>query len=177
MSYAPTVNASQRPIPGYPGYQVTNDGRVVGMKGGWLNQRPNHDGYMTVIIRHGGQSRPMLVHRLVALAWLPSQPSPEHEQVAHWDGNPTNNHASNLRWATRVQNEADKLRHGRDNRGERHGHAKLTVQQVREIRKAAAGRVSQSALALQYGVSRSAVSLVVSRRTWSHVPVESEEVA
>jgi hypothetical protein len=55
-------------------------------------------------------------------------------------------------------------------RGEQRGKvAKLMEQQVREIRAAAAEGVLHKDLAAQYGVSRSAVGLLVKRKTWSHV--------
>lgn len=61
-------------------------------------------------------------------------------------------------------------------RGTRNGLAKLTEDAVREIRRRyAAGRagtgprVSQQALADEYGVNQSKISLVVRRRTWAHV--------
>lgn len=55
-------------------------------------------------------------------------------------------------------------------RGERHGIAKLTEQHVREIRRRyAIGNVSQRQLALEYGVSKSAIRAVLRGETWGHV--------
>lgn len=53
----------------------------------------------------------------------------------------------------------------------RPGTTKLSVQQVRAIRKAWAqpGRPTQAELAAKYGVSRSCISLVVRGMTWPHV--------
>jgi len=54
--------------------------------------------------------------------------------------------------------------------GEMHMSAKLTEQQVRNIRESwEAGSVSQRALARQYGVDRNAIRLLLLRRTWKHV--------
>ncbi len=57
----------------------------------------------------------------------------------------------------------------------RPGTAKLTARRVREIRAAWAGRdrPTQQALAKKYGVSRSAISLVVRGVTWTDVWVSS----
>jgi helix-turn-helix, Psq domain len=53
-------------------------------------------------------------------------------------------------------------------RGEAHGRAVLTEAKVRAIRRGY-GRVSQRALAREYGVSRSTIALVVRRLRWRHV--------
>jgi len=59
---------------------------------------------------------------------------------------------------------------GVDNRGENQGCSKLTETQVREIRtKYANGGVLQRELALEYGVSSPTISLIISRRNWSHI--------
>jgi len=54
--------------------------------------------------------------------------------------------------------------------GEMHMSAKLTEEQVREIRQAhAAGTMSIRALARHYGVDRNAIKCVVTYKTWKHV--------
>jgi hypothetical protein len=161
-----------RPIPGFPGYGASSDGRIVGKRGQWLLPALTGDGYLAVNLHTGRGMRRRMVHRLIASSWLPKPLTPAHDHVAHWDGDPTNNAIANLRWATRAENEADKKRHGRDNRGERHGRAKLTEPQVREIRQSWAAGVSQPQIASRYGVDRSTVSLIVTRRTWKHITDE-----
>ena len=54
--------------------------------------------------------------------------------------------------------------------GERNSHARLTADQVREIRRRwEAGGVSQAALAAEYGVGTSAISRLILRAAWAHV--------
>lgn len=54
-------------------------------------------------------------------------------------------------------------------RGERHGQAKLTEQDVREIRAAvSSGEVGWS-IAARYGISVSQVSIIARRKAWAHV--------
>lgn len=69
---------------------------------------------------------------------------------------------------TPQENAQDSVNKGRRARGERHGRAKLTEQQVREIRSRA-GQESQRTLALQYGVSAAMISFVQAGKNWSHV--------
>lgn len=97
-------------------------------------------------------------------------PTPKHE-AAHSCGkghlgciNP--NH---LRWATKLENERDKVAHGTAPRGERQNHAKLTAEQVVEIRSLSATH-SNRELADRYGVTTGPIWHIVNRRTWRHLP-------
>lgn len=96
-------------------------------------------------------------------------PTPEHE-AAHSCGNGrracvTKGHLS---WKTGTENQADRIAHGTSNRGEKHGMAKLTDQQVREIRSLLGTR-SHSSIAKMYGVSRPHISGIASGRDRTHV--------
>ena len=107
-----------------------------------------------------------MAHRLVAFAFLGPRPSLAHE-VAHNDGSRTMNHYSNLRWATRKENMADTEVHGTTAKWERNGHARLTRNDVKEIRQiCATGSLSQHALAKIYGVSQAHISGIVHGRFW-----------
>ncbi len=77
-----------------------------------------------------------------------------------------------LRWATRAENEADKMSHGVDNRGERHGLSKLSVADVRAIR-AAAGTATQRTLAQRFGVGQDQISRIVKRKRWAWLEGEN----
>jgi hypothetical protein len=106
-----------RPIPGHPGYEASDHGRVRSIDrlipdGRRLRGRVlklfKANAYLYVSL---GKSAKRGVHRVVALAFFGLPPSSKHE-AAHWDGNTLNNRASNIRWATRAENEQDKRRHG-----------------------------------------------------------------
>ncbi len=69
-----------------------------------------------------------------------------------------------------TDNIADMVAKARQSRGSTHGAAKLTNDDVIEMRRRHAdGGVSHTALAMEYGVCRSEVSMIVSRRRWMHV--------
>ncbi|MEV5184213.1 helix-turn-helix domain-containing protein [Streptomyces werraensis] len=67
------------------------------------------------------------------------------------------------------ENVADMITRQRQARGSRNGEAKLTEQQVAEIRTRAAQGDLQSVLAAEYGVSRPTISRIVNREGWRHV--------
>jgi len=79
-----------------------------------------------------------------------------------------------LHCGTNVDNHLDARRAGRAPVGERSGSAKLTPDDVMDIRQhcrphARDGVSSVIALARLYGVSRDAVRRVIQRKSWSHV--------
>jgi len=87
-------------------------------------------GYHPVRLHDKGKKRQTTVHRLVAEAFLPP---PAKETVNHIDGVKTNNHISNLEWATQQEQHDHAARMGLMKRakGERNGLAKLTNEKVK----------------------------------------------
>ena len=83
----------------------------------------------------------------------------------HNDGNALNNNLNNLRWDTPKNNHADKVKHGTTNRGERCGTAKLTLEQVRAIRK---DDRLQKIIAKEYEVQQSLISRIKNGIRWQH---------
>jgi len=72
---------------------------------------------------------------------------------------------------TRPDNSADMVAKGRSNIGEQHPLSKLTDDSVRAIREmySEPGGMTQQFIADYYGISRSAVGLIVTRKRWPHV--------
>ncbi len=69
-----------------------------------------------------------------------------------------------LRWATRVDNFADKAQDGTETIGTRNGSAKLSPDQVRAIR---ADRRPERAIAMDYPVSRATINEIKARKIWA----------
>lgn len=61
------------------------------------------------------------------------------------------------------------LRLGFTPRGSNHGRAKLNEYDVRQIRSAYESGRSQQEIAKEYGVSRSGIGLIVTRKKWKHL--------
>jgi hypothetical protein len=106
------------------------------------------------------------VHVLVCERSHGPRPSSQH-QAAHSCGQSLCFNPRHLRWATRKENEADKLVHGTSNRGPRNGMSKLTADDVRDIRRRHAAGELQRDLAVQFGTNQANISQIVNRISWS----------
>ena len=96
-------------IDGYLNYQVSWWGRVVNTKTGRiLKPGTSTHGYRFVILSKNGKPKIHYIHKLVAREWVPN---PEEKRcVDHRDGDRTNNHFENLRYATDSENQWNKRR-------------------------------------------------------------------
>jgi hypothetical protein len=77
------------------------------------------------------------------------------------------------RWsatATPLEQSDDKRRDGTMACGERQGNAKLTADEVREIRFRAAYGEERACIAARFGISQAHVSRIVLRQSWRHLP-------
>lgn len=87
------------------------DGHVQGVPGRVLKPYALPSGHQVVTLWRGNERAKCLVHRLVALAFI-GQPEPGQE-VCHTNGDPADNHVTNLRWGTRSENVLDEVHAGR----------------------------------------------------------------
>jgi len=104
-----------RTIPGYPDYEVSNQGRVRRrtashqLPAGYvLTHVTSRDGYLQVNLWKDGAVGKKMVHRLVLLAFIGA--CPEGQESRHFpDPDKSNNRLSNLRYGTPQENYQDKL--------------------------------------------------------------------
>ena len=146
------TDSTWNPVPMWPPYEVSSDGRIRNsVSGRLLRPIPSDSGHLYVYPKRG---RKLYVHRAILEAFV--GPCPVGQEGRHLDGNPTNNRLDNLAWGTRLENVADTRRHGRLPTGERSGTAKLTESAVLEIRRLY-GKYTLRFLAARFGVSHTAI--------------------
>jgi hypothetical protein len=93
-------------IESFNDYFVDENGVVYSHKyNKWkvMKQQNHRKGYKVVTLVDKDFKKTLKVHRLVAMAYLKNPLN--KEQVNHKDGNKTNNHLSNLEWATQSENQ------------------------------------------------------------------------
>jgi len=172
-----------RPVVGHEGwYEVSSCGRIrrirsaSGTSSGFILRDRRAGGrsnkqYVQVVLCEARELTYCWVHRLVAEAFIGPPPTSRHE-TNHRDSNSLNNHANNLEWMTRAENIEHARAAGRLHppvfQGTEHGGAKLSDDQVREIRRLR-GVMTQSRLAVRYGVSRQLISQIQLRQGWRHL--------
>lgn len=123
------------------------------------------DGYGNFIIDGGNK---------VATRWLWEQmngPIPDGIQVRHKCDNPPCVNMDHLELGTPLENSRDMVERGRGVIGERSHTAKLTAEDVGEIRAlVAAGGQTKTAIARAYGTTRQNVTHIVNSFSWKHLP-------
>ncbi len=177
----PTTRVEYCEIPDVPGYRFGSDGSAQSCwagsgRGSYLCDKW-HDlslnltrgrRYLTVCIRRGGKRIKTALHPLVLEAF--AGPPPPGMECRHKDDNALNNRIDNLVWGNRFENMDDRRRNGLMVCGEKQWTAKVTEDEVREMRRRyERGNVLQKQLADEYGVTYQLVHCIVKRKTWKHV--------
>ena len=93
-----------KPIRGYEDrYEVSSLGRVRNLQTGKLLTPKQHNrGYHAVILCRNKKQKYFLVHRLVAIAFVPTDD--ESLTINHIDEDTLNNNVDNLEWCTNAEN-------------------------------------------------------------------------
>ena len=177
------------PVPGFEGrYEISNHGRLKSLpfeKQGRnsngpfsyttkeLIRKPCFDtsGYIWYDLKDGvtRKSHCRKAHRLVAELFIPNPYN--RLEVNHKDGDKTNNNVDNLEWCTRKEN----IKHAFDlglssNAGERHPRARLSNNQVKELRKLRESGLSLKEIGETYGVHFSTISKICTGVHFKCVP-------
>jgi hypothetical protein len=153
-------------VPGVPGLELSGDLRFRGPRvlrklRHDCNGRPYVQARKFVNHESDGRAREgrVMLHRAVMSVVLGRQLGRD-EFVCHCDDNRRNNWPQNLYIGDHSSNAADSLRNGGRVRGEQHPFAKLSDEQVREIRLALSRGERVGDLARVYGMHKSTVSRI-----------------
>ena len=170
-----------KPLPGYEGsYEVSDHGQVrsldrhcLGKDGRsefhagkilkpWSQRRGS---YLAVSIRDGSRTVKRTVHSLVAEVFL--GPRPPKMDVMHLDGDRRNNAVENLRYGTRKENLNQTYEYGG-----KQANGKLSVEDVKEIRRQLKLGISPIAVAKDYKVDSAAIYHIRNGTTFKWLPEE-----
>ncbi len=113
------------PIPVWPGYFATQDGRIFSQRRIEANGRGGnresrflfsnlHNGYPRVTLWKNKSKKTIQVHRLVALAWIANPTNAK--EVNHINGVRDDNRAVNLKWVSASENRLHQYRRVVDER-------------------------------------------------------------
>lgn len=180
----PTADNSQeiwKAIPDFPGYEVSNHGRVRSYwKCGGSHERVMFDtpkriltpsllanGFLKVSLCRDGKAYNKNIHRLVLETFI--GPCPPGLEACHNNGKATDNHLTNLRWDDHQSNMDDCRAHNTVPEGERNAHAKLTNEQVIEIRRLHAQGMLHRDIGKIYSMSRTNITNIVNGKIWRHL--------
>ena len=177
------MSKAREPIVGYEGlYEITDCGDVFsvkrkGSKGGLKSTFTDRQGYLRIGLCKDGLRKTHLIHQLVATTFIGK--NDDNLFVCHEDGNPQNNHVSNLYYGTRSDNSKDAVKHGTHNflqdgfdelrvSGEDCSWAKLDETKVIYI-KSMKGQKTCRELSKEMNVSYSNISAIWCGRSWRNV--------
>lgn len=157
-----------RQIPSFPLYEASSEGRIRSARR-VRKLQIDADGYYVVGLYVGGSQSMQRVNRLVCEAFHGPAKYPAIMDAAHRNGYRTSNRPSNLRWATRKENEADKAAHGTKVHGERHPRALFTQSQVDGMRAQYARNPTGATIARladAFDVGKLTIRNIVTGRSW-----------
>lgn len=167
-------------------YEVSNTGRIKSLdrfidthsggsyvrKGAILNPNINTRGYYLVDLRKKGVRKAILLHSLIAFAWLEPCPGIYAQRkgcfnIDHIDHDRLNNRVDNLRWLSVEQNSSQGTV-----KGERSGRSKLTEKDIIDIRSS---NLSYKELSRIYNIKAQSIQLIIQGVNWKHVDYPNKE--
>lgn len=157
-------------VENYGYLKVYSDGSIIGKGGGYLKQNINRDGYYYIKIciktlNNIKKFKEFRVHRLVAICFIDNP----YDKccVNHIDGNKLNNNVNNLEWVTPKENVHHAINMNLFNPvGENNKNAKLTYDQVENIRKEYSNGSVINHIAKRYNVTWNTIHNIISNKNW-----------
>ncbi len=172
-----------KPITGFEGlYEVSDLGRVKSLERDvlkWDGKRKvdsrilglsKKGGYQSIGLWSNGILKTKMVHRLVAMAFIPNPLN--KKQVNHKNGIKNDNRVVNLEWCTPKENShhAWKIGLQKQGKGESHPSATIDEKTALEIKEMCKnGSYTKREIALMFGTTYSVVREIYRNKTWRHL--------
>lgn len=160
-----------KPIPDFPGYFASADGRVWSNKSGKTLQLKGTPSGKVLYNQYGFTINGRRVNKRGGWCILSAfvGPRPKGLFACHGPNGSLDDSLANLYWATPKQNELDKVRDKTVSNGERHWNHKLTKRAVLQIRSNFAKGQSLQQLGRDNGVCYQTISAIIKGTTWRHI--------
>jgi hypothetical protein len=167
-----------RVIAAFPAYAVSSFGRIKRITGAMGTKvgrilRPRLRGpyyYMTFSIDRKESYK--AVHTIVCETF--HGPRPPGHQVCHGEKGSTDNSVGNLRWGTPQENNDDRVKQGNSGRGSKNPQAKLTENDVLDIKRALRDGVRKCDLVRKYGVHYMTIANIDYGLSWTWLVLDDE---
>lgn len=152
----------------YPNYLIEDTGAIYLIRSRRKVTVLDKKGYEHVTLSNKGTKTTFLIHRLVAIHFIPN---PNNlPQINHKDGNKRNNCKENLEWVTGSTNIKHAFENGLSSyKGEKNGKAKLTEYAVKQIKLKIAKKIKLKDIANEYNVHPNTISEIKRGIKWKHI--------
>jgi hypothetical protein len=150
----------------FPDYSFSSLGRIKSFKRGGvkiLRTQSDKDGYKLVSLSVSGKPKTYRVHRLIAMVFI----GESCLYINHKNGIKSDNRIANLEYVTALENITHAIKTGlTKQRCEDSGMSTITNAQAVEIHSLLSCGVKQSVIAKRFGLSKSIVHSIKSKKTW-----------
>jgi hypothetical protein len=158
-------------IPINTNYQISTNGRIWSKIMGSILIPRVRNGYQCINLWDNGNPKRYTVHYLVLLTFISNRPSPPNNIIRHYpDQNPLNNRLENIEYSSQTQNTYDQIEN------DTYTCAKLTPEDVIEIKEALLCGISGSILSKTYNISAAVITNIKHNKIWKNIGPDTSMV-